>query len=267
MNRFELQGVTRRYSGPTGGGPAAIQDVSLRIASGERLALIGANGSGKSTLLKLLNGTLFATSGLLCHDGRPVAGFSPPHLKAMRVQIGAVHQPLALVPPLLAFENVLLGKLGQWPAWRAVLAKWSPPRAELARARQLLESLGIGAKWNAVTRSLSGGEQQRVAIARLLYQAPPTMLVDEPTSALDPGLATEAIRRLVAFQEEGGRTLVAALHDVAVARTFFPRLVGLKSGRIAFDLPTERVSDELLEHLYLGSQPPAALPTHLEVHG
>jgi len=123
----------------------------------------------------------------------------------------------------------------------------------VTRAREILKSLGIGEKWEATTRALSGGEQQRVAIARLLFQAPAVMLLDEPVSALDPGFGAEAIERLIAAAQGSGRTLVASLHDVELARAYFPRIIGLHGGRLAFDRPSRAVTDALLTSLYQGS--------------
>lgn len=258
MIRYQLQDLERRYRGPAGEPVAALDGVSLSIRAGERLALVGPSGSGKSTLLRLLNGTLFPTRGSLCFEEREVSPKDAKRLRAMRSRIGAVHQHLGLVPPLPAYENVLAGKLGAWSVWKALLARWAPPRQDLARARALLSELGLADKWQAVTRSLSGGEQQRVAIARLLMQDPPTMLLDEPVSALDPGLSEEIVRRLVAVQSAAGKTLVASMHDVVLARRYFPRLVGLRKGRLLFDLPTEDVSEDLLRMLYEGADPAEA---------
>jgi len=253
--RYALQNVERRYRGPAGEPVLALDGVTLTILSGERLALVGPSGSGKSTLLRLLNATLFPTAGRLVFEDWEVSSRDAKRLKAMRSRIGAVHQHLGLVPPLPAYENVLAGKLGTWPVWKALLARGIPPRHELERACALLAEVGLGDKWQAVTRSLSGGEQQRVAIARLLMQAPSTMLLDEPVSALDPGLSEEIIRRLVAVSSESGKTLVASMHDVVLARKYFPRLVGLRKGRLLFDLPSEDVSEDLLRQLYEGAEP------------
>lgn len=255
MTRFELQDVERRYRGPAGDLVLALEGVSMIIRADERLALVGPSGSGKTTLLRLLNGMLFPTSGRILFEGEEVSAMTAGRLRAMRATIGAVHQQLDLVPPLRAYENVLAGMVGTWAVGKALWSRWVPPRRDLERARGLLTALAMGDKWRAVTRSLSGGEQQRVAIARLLMQDPPTMLLDEPLSALDPGLSEEIVRRLVQVQAEASRTLVASMHDVVLARRYFPRLVGLRRGRILFDLPTSEVSEDLLRQLYEGADP------------
>ncbi len=258
MIRYDLRNVERRYRGPAGEPVSALDGVSLSIRAGDRVALVGPSGSGKSTFLRLLNGTLFATAGTVSYDGWEVSAQDARRLKAMRREIGAVHQHLGLVPPLPAYENVLAGRLGEWPVWKALLTRLVPPRADVARARAILAEVGLGDKWQTVTRALSGGEQQRVAIARLLMQDPAIMLLDEPVSALDPGLSEEIVRRLVEVQARTGKTLVASMHDVVLARKHFSRLVGLKQGRLLFDLPTEEVTEAMLRQLYEGADPEEA---------
>lgn len=250
MSLFDLEHLSRHYASASGEAVCALKSLTLTIKPGERVALVGPSGSGKSTLLRVLNGTLRPTGGSIRFEGTPLWDRKAKDLRTVRARMGSVHQHLGLVPPLLVYENVLAGRLGAWSVWRGLWERAFPSASKLHEVRTLLDTLGLKDKWEAVTRSLSGGEQQRVAIARLLFQDPEIMLVDEPVSSLDPTLAEEAIKRLVTIQAASNRTLVASLHDVMLARTYFPRLLGLKLGSLAFDLPSEEVSDERLLELY-----------------
>jgi phosphonate transport system ATP-binding protein len=125
-----------------------------------------------------------------------------------------------------------------------------PTSADLDRAHRLLERVGIPEKLCLRTDSLSGGQQQRVAIARALFQAPHALLADEPVASVDPTRARAVLSLMKEIAEERGLTLVASLHDIQLARELFPRLVGLRGGRLIFDSPTAQVDDAALEALY-----------------
>ena len=143
---------------------------------------------------------------------------------------------------------MLAGKLGQWPAWKSLASLLYP--LDVAGARGALERVDLTDKLFVRCDQLSGGQLQRVGIARVLYQQPELILADEPVSALDPTLALATIRLLVSEAEARGATLVASLHAVDLALGNFSRIVGVKAGRIAFDLPASDVSVPLLHELY-----------------
>ena len=125
-----------------------------------------------------------------------------------------------------------------------------PSSRETREVFDILERVGIEEKIYARTDTLSGGQQQRVAIARALYQQPRALLADEPISSVDPARGRETIRQLLALSRERGLTLVVSLHDIDIARSLFPRLVGLRHGRVAFDAPPDKVDHSLLADLY-----------------
>lgn len=248
---FELRDVTKRFDGL-----AAVDRATLAIRRGERVTVVGPNGAGKSTLLGLLNGTLWPTGGELRIFGRPVATLSPRELRAVQRRIGTVHQGLHLVDNLRVVHNVNAGHLGRWSLPRALLSLVRPQAVEAA-ARQLAR-LDLQEKLYARTDSLSGGQKQRVALARVLAQDPEVILADEPIASLDPGSSRLVMDLLRALGEEGGKTVVLTLHDVAYAVSHSRRLVGMRGGRIVFDAPTSEVPRSEIDALYRAGPAPGA---------
>jgi len=237
-------------AGVTFAGRAALAGVDLEIRPGEALALVGPSGSGKTTLLRLLNAAVLPSSGSVEIDGRSLDGIAPAALRDLRARIGFVHQDLCLVPNVRVLSNVLAGKLGQQGLCASLRTLLLPPRAQIEQVARVLERVGIGEKLFQRTDSLSGGQRQRVALARALFQEPRALLADEPVSAVDPARARSMVALLAEVSRERGLTLVVSLHDIALAREFFPRLVGLRGGRVVFDRRTGEVGSGELEQLY-----------------
>ncbi|MEB3295840.1 MAG: ATP-binding cassette domain-containing protein, partial [Synechococcales bacterium] len=209
---------------------------------------VGSSGAGKSTLLQLLNTTLTPTQGemmLLGLNVRQVRSQSRHHLQR---QVGMIYQQFHLVESLKVIHNVNAGHLGRWSLWKALVSLLFP--LEVATARQALVQVGIPEKLFARTDTLSGGQQQRVAIARVLVQDPVVILADEPIASLDPTLSQEVMELLCQLCDEKGRTLVVSLHDVQLARRYCDRMIGLRQGQILFDVPSDRVTDAMMTHLY-----------------
>jgi phosphonate transport system ATP-binding protein len=226
----------------------ALSAVSFTINAGERVALIGPSGAGKSTVIALLNGTLVATSGqvrVLQHD---LAAQSGRQLRTVQRRLGTIHQQFDLVEQLSVVNNVNAGRLGTWPLWKALLSLLLP--REVDRVRQALERVGIGDKLYARTADLSGGEQQRVAIARVLVQEPAAILADEPIASLDPARGAEIINLLHEISADTGTTLLASLHDVDIALDRFERVIGLRGGQVAFDTQPTKLTREEVAELY-----------------
>ena len=245
---FSLHGVRRSFAG-RGGPVLALDGISLEVAPGERVVVLGPSGAGKTTLFALLNTTLRPTEGTVRFEGEDVNALPRRALRALRRRIGTVFQQPRLVPSLSARENALLGRAGHW-SFTAALAAWvRPSRRELERVDAALEAVGLLRRASARGDELSGGEQQRVAIARVLVQEPSAVLADEPFSSLDPALR-ESMAELLFGVAARGRTLVAVMHDVDFALRHFPRVVGLRAGKVAFDLPTSQVTPALLQQLY-----------------
>ena len=230
------------------GAVRALEAIDLEIKRGEQVAVLGASGAGKSTLLRLLNATLRPTSGALVFEGRDLALLSRHELRQVRRRIGTVFQQPALVPPLSALQNALCGRLGSWSLAHSLRALISPAAADRGLGLQALERVGLADKAAARVDELSGGQQQRVAIARVLVQDPEVVLADEPFSSLDPALRIQLAELL--FEVVKGRTLIAALHDVELALSHFPRVVGLRDGRVAFDLRTAALPRAAVDELY-----------------
>jgi phosphonate transport system ATP-binding protein len=231
-------------------GTPAVFGLDLRIGPGEAVGVVGPSGSGKTTLLRLLNGTVRPTAGSVAVDGCVLSACSTRELRAIRSRIGFVHQDLSLVPNLRVLQNVLAGRVGRQGFWPSLKAMLFPGRAAVRHVHRILERVGIPEKLYQRTDTLSGGQRQRVAIARALYQEPEALLADEPVSSVDPARARDAVGLLATISREEGLTLCVSLHNLALAREFFPRLIGLRHGRVVFDRPTAELDDDDFAALY-----------------
>ncbi|MDH3592193.1 MAG: ATP-binding cassette domain-containing protein, partial [Planctomycetota bacterium] len=149
-----------------------------------------------------------------------------------------------------AYQNVVLGRLGNRSFFGAFRSLLRPARDELEEMHRILERVGIPEKLYQRTDKLSGGQQQRVAIARALYQEPASLLADEPVSSVDPARARDTIGLLTSISAERNLTLCMSLHNLDLARQYFPRLIGLREGRVVFDKPAAEITDGEFEALY-----------------
>lgn len=242
---FRLEGVCVAF-GPL----RALEKVDLTVDPGEAVALVGPSGAGKTTLLRLLNGSLRPTSGRVVVAGEVLSALPAGELRRLRAAIALVHQDLRLVPELRVVKNVLAGRLGRWSLARSMRVMLLPPWELVAEVHEILERVGIPDKLYQRTDRLSGGQCQRVAVARALFQEPRALLADEPVSSVDPARARDTVALLVEVCRERRLTLCVSLHNLELAREHFPRLVGLRGGRVAFDLPAAQVGEEDLATLY-----------------
>lgn len=229
----------------------ALDRIVLTVCRGERVALIGPSGAGKTTLFRLLNCTLRPTSGKLWIDDEDVESLNGKDLRRTRSRIGSVYQQHNLVPRLRVIHNVLAGQLGRWATLQSLLSLFKPADVEIAR--QALQQVGMPEKLLERTDELSGGQQQRVAIARVLVQNPDVILADEPVSSVDPSLASTIVRLLIEISQNRHKTLIVSLHSVDLALAYFPRVIGIKEGRVSFDLETSKITEGMLEDLYSGN--------------
>jgi phosphonate transport system ATP-binding protein len=228
-------------------GRALLEIGQLTVRHGERIAVVGHNGAGKSTLLRLLSGFTPPAHGQVEVLGRQLGQPLPAgELRALRRELGQVLQGLHLVARLSALDNVLIGSLGRVTGWRSWTRCFPPP--EIARAEAALHAVGLLPRAGMRADRLSGGERQKVAIARLLMQGPRLILADEPTAALDPAAAAEVCHLL--RQAAAGATLITVVHNPSLLPLLAERVIGLRQGRIAFDLPIAAVDDEKLVNLY-----------------
>lgn len=238
---LQLEGVELRRSGDFRLGP-----LELVVRPGERVALVGPSGAGKSTLLALASGTLAPDAGRVRIGGHPAVRLGRRE-RARRV--GLMHQRHDLVEQLRVRHNVQAGLLGRWSTLRALLALLGP--VEAPEARRALRRVGLEHAVERRTSELSGGEHQRVALARLLVQDPALLLVDEPVASLDPVRSAELLELLTGIGREGGRALLCSLHQPELALRHFDRVVAMRAGRIVADLATPEIGRAELDEVYL----------------
>jgi len=231
----------------------AIEETTLGIAHGERVAVIGPSGAGKTSLLRVLCTALRPTSGRITVEGRDPWSLSREALRRLRARTGTIYQAPPLPPRQRVVTAVLAGRLGRWPLWKSYASLAYP--ADIPGARAALERVDLAERLFDRCDRLSGGQLQRVGVARVFYQQPELILADEPVSALDPQLADRVVGELNRESMARGVTLVASLHAVDLALRWFPRVVGLRDGAVTFDLPPVRITDSMLTDLYASESP------------
>ena len=231
----------------------------LLIEAGEQVAIVGPNGAGKSTLLKLIGGLSVAQQGRVqvlgrsigpedaAAQGRPDAA----ERRMLRRETGLLMQGLHLVPRLSARENVLIGALARLrggAAWRSLLRCYPPALVDEADAA--LAALGLADRAGTRADRLSGGERQKVALARVQLQRPRLLLADEPTSALDPGATRQVCHALRGLASKPGRSLITVVHDLDLLPLLATRVIGMAAGRVQWDGPIGEITAPLLQDLY-----------------
>lgn len=202
-------------------GYVALQDISLSISEGEKVALIGQSGAGKTTLLRRL------------YQLNPE-------------QCAFIHQHHALVPQLTTFHNIYMGRLDVHSVFQNLRNLIRPAGKFVEEIEPIARKLGLEDKLFTRIGELSGGQQQRVGIGRALYRGGSILMADEPVSSLDVVQREDILQLIVS----SGRTVVSSLHSVSLSQRFFDRIIGLKNRSVLFDLPVDSVSDRLLAELY-----------------
>ncbi len=230
------------------GGLRALDDVSLDIAAGEFVVVVGLSGAGKSTLLRAVNGLVPITEGSVKVNGREVKGASASELRSIRSDIGMIFQTFNLVYRSTVMTNVLMGRLSMVPRWRSLLGLW--PEQDREIALQSLERVGIVDKTYVRASNLSGGQQQRVGIARALAQEPKVILADEPVASLDPVTSHMVMRDLQRINRELQITTLINLHFLDLARAYGKRLIGLQGGKLVYDGDIADVHDDVFRQIY-----------------
>jgi phosphonate transport system ATP-binding protein len=238
-----LEGVSRRF-----GNKAAVDNVSLELASGGFIGVIGRSGAGKSTLLRMINRLIDPTEGRILVDGQDVTQLHGAALRKWRSDCAMIFQQFNLVGRVDVLTNVLMGRLNGMATLPALLGLWS--KQDKATALAALEQFDIGALASQRAESLSGGQQQRVAIARALVQEPRIILADEPIASLDPRNTKVVMDALQRINRHFGITVVCNLHSLDLARAYCDRLVGMAQGRVVFDDVPAALTEQVARELY-----------------
>lgn len=241
---LQLTGLTKRYDR----GDAALNGVGLTLPDGQVVALIGPSGAGKSTLIRCTNRLVEPTSGTVVLDGVDITALTPSGLRAARRRMGMIFQEFALIERLTVMENVLSGRLGYVGFWASWFRRFPPN--DIEQAFRFLDRVGLGGFENKRADALSGGQRQRVGIARALMQSPALLLVDEPTASLDPRTSRQIMRLILELCEERGLAAIINIHDVALARQFAHRIVGLRQGVVVFDGKPDALTPDALTTIY-----------------
>ena len=198
-----------------------LKNISLTIREGEKIALIGPSGAGKTTLLRKL-------------------------YELEQDHAAFIHQDFALVSQLSAFHNVYIGRLDQNGTFYNILNLIKPQKREIEQISSILQKLGMTKQMYERVAKLSGGEQQRIAVARAIFKDSKLLLGDEPISSVDPHQSDNVLKLL----KQAAKTVVVSMHDVQFALKFFERFVGLSRGQVHFDLPGNKINQPLLTELY-----------------
>ena len=232
-------------------GKRVLDGVSLEIGDTGLTAIIGPSGTGKSTLVRCINRLVQPTSGEIHFEGRDLVRLDRGELRLARRHIGMVFQEYNLVERLTVMENLLSGRLGYVSPFKAWMRRY--PQADIDRAFELLDAVGLASFANTRADALSGGQRQRVGIARALMQEPKLLLADEPTSSLDPRTSVEIMTLISELCTRHGIPALVNMHDVELARRFAGRIVGMAAGKIVFDGPPAGLDDDVLKTIYGGA--------------
>ncbi len=246
--KIHLERVSVRHPPTASRNGEVLSNVSLTIASGEKIAIIGPSGAGKTSLLHVLACALRPNEGGLQLNGQDPWALSNAALKELRGELFLAPQIAPLVPRQRVVTSVLAGKLPQLSLLQSLRNLIYP--TNLQAVHDSLARFDLSEKLFERVDRLSGGERQRVGLARAMISNAQLLLIDEPLSALDPQRGDQALASLCQMAHDRQATLVATLHHVEMALKFFPRIIGLAQGQIQFDLPVAQVTPELLAELY-----------------
>lgn len=240
---LQITDLTRRF-----GDKRAVDAVSFHVERPAMVGIIGRSGAGKSTLLRMLNRLTDASAGRIVFDGQDVTALRGRDRRAWQSRCAMIFQQFNLVPRMDVVSNVLHGTLNR----RSTLATMFNlyPAADIRRAIEILDRLGIAEQAPKRAEALSGGQQQRVAIARALMQDPAVILADEPIASLDPMNARIVMDALRRIHEEDGRMVVCNLHTLDTARTYCDRIIGMRDGRVVFDGTPAQLTTGVARDIY-----------------
>lgn len=243
---LKIEKLVKRYNG----GDPVLKDLDLEIGGQEIVSIIGSSGAGKSTLLRCINRLVEPTSGSITLNGTDLTKLKKSELRLARRRIGMVFQGFNLVDRLTVMENVQSGRLGYISTWAALTRRY--PKADIRRAYELMERVGIAHYANKRADELSGGERQRVGVVRALMQQPEILLADEPTASLDPKTSEQIMALLRDLATELELPVIINIHNVTEARQYTDRIVGMRYGRIIFDDVPDALNADAMEEIYAG---------------
>ncbi|MGQ0662189.1 MAG: phosphonate ABC transporter ATP-binding protein [Pseudomonadota bacterium] len=227
-----------------------LRDISFDIPGRGMVAIIGPSGTGKSTLIRCINRLVEPSTGEIWFEGRDLARLRGRSLREARRRIGMVFQEYNLVERLSVMENLLCGRLGCVRPWRAWLRRFPPE--DIDRAFELLEAVGLSTFARQRADALSGGQRQRVGIARAIMQGPALLLADEPTSSLDPKTSVEIMELMAGLASRHDIPVIVNIHNVALAKRFAGRIIGMADGSVVFDDVPGALTDAHLKQIYGG---------------
>ena len=240
---LRIEKLTKRFGGNT-----AVDSATLDIDKPTMIGIIGRSGAGKSTLLRMINRLADATEGRIVFEGRDITALKGRDKRGWQSDCAMIFQQFNLVPRMDVVSNVLHGTLNRRSTFATLFNLF--PMADIHRAIDILDRLGIAEHAPKRAEALSGGQQQRVAIARALMQDPKIILADEPIASLDPMNAQTVMEALRRIHEEDGRTVIANLHTLDTARRYCDRVVGMRDGRIVFDGLPEQLTSGVAREIY-----------------
>ena len=239
-----VEGLSKVY--PTG--KKALGGIDVVIDRPQLVAVIGSSGAGKSTFIRCINRLVEPTAGRILLNGQDIVALDRKGLRAARRRVGMIFQEYNLVERLSVMQNVLSGRLG-YVGLMATL-RWRFPPEDIAAAFALLDRVGLDGYHDQRADALSGGQRQRVGIARALMQRPDLLLLDEPTASLDPKTSRQIMRLVRELVAERQTPAIINIHDVALARAYADRIIGLRDGLLVFDAPAGELTDEALTRIY-----------------
>ncbi|MBI1415934.1 MAG: phosphonate ABC transporter ATP-binding protein [Limimaricola sp.] len=232
----------------TFGGNTAVEKATLSVDKPTMIGVIGRSGAGKSTLLRMINRLTNASSGSITFEGTEITQLTGAAMRQWQSQCAMIFQQFNLVPRMDVVSNVLHGTLNRRSALTTLFNIY--PDADIHRAIEILDRLGIAEHAPKRAEALSGGQQQRVAIARALMQDPKVILADEPIASLDPMNAQIVMDALRRIHDEDGRMVICNLHTLDTARRYCDRVIGMRAGKIVFDGTPAQLTTAMAREIY-----------------
>jgi phosphonate transport system ATP-binding protein len=230
----------------------ALKGVSLDFHPGEFAVIVGSSGAGKSTLIRCINRMIDPSSGEIEFNGVKMETMRGAGLRRQRALIGMIFQHYNLIGRTNVIKNVLHGRLGYMPFIKSLFGLYSV--SDRQRAVYLLEETGLSEQRYKRADALSGGQMQRVGICRALMQEPKLLLADEPIASLDPKSAEIVMNHLKRMAEQRGICCIVNLHQIDFARRYASRIIGVKSGVVAFDGRPEDFTEDIARVIYAGKE-------------